>query len=793
MILSKKWLNDYVKINVSDKEFADTMTMTGSKVEGYCQEGAQLKNIVVGKVVSLEVHPDSDHMWVCKIEIGENKTVQIVSGAQNLKVDVYVPVALDNSVVFGGQEIKACALRGVESYGMLCSLAELGLTVHDFPNAISDGIFILDDDCDKTLGMDIRQSIGLNDVVTEFEITPNRPDCLSVVGLAREAAASFNVSLNVAKPAVKPSKGDVSKLLKVRIDDSEKCSRYIGAVVENVRIAPSPLWLRERLRASGVRPINNIVDITNYVMLEYGQPMHAFDLRYLEGNQVIVRTANEDETITTLDGTDRKLDTEMLVIADEKKPVAIAGVMGGEYSGIMEDTNTIVFESACFNGASVRRTSKKLGMRTEASGRFEKQLDPENCLTCLNRALELVQLLNAGDVINGVVDCNCIDSQETILPFDWKWVNNFVGIDVKADAQKEILEKLEFKVENDLIKVPSFRGDVNHLADISEEIARFYGYENIPNRPLSGVANAKLTDEQVLQNLISETLLSCGLSEISTYSFISPKAYNKINLPEDSEKRNCVVITNPLGEDTSVMRTTPLPSLLDVLARNYNNRNENIKVFELATVYFSQGTKKLPVENQIISIGMYGDDCNFYSVKGVVEELICQTGIDSYDIEVLTNDSSLHPGRAAKLLLNGEELATIGEIHPAVLDNYGFDTRVYVALVKFETIQKNRNTIKRYKPLPKFPAINRDLAFVCDKEITVLKLEKTISKAIGDVLESISLFDVYEGEQITQGKKSVAFNIRLRSDERTLKDDEADSAVKRAVEALSELGISLRG
>lgn len=792
MNLSKKWLSDYVDISVSDKEFADVMTLTGSKVEGFEAEGSELKNIVVGKILDLYRHPDSDHMWVCSVDVGKNEPLQIVTGAQNLKPGDYIPVALNNSVISGGKVIKTGKLRGVESCGMLCSLAELGLTVHDFPKAIADGIFVLSDDCDKTPGIDIRKSIGLDDVVTEFEITPNRPDCLSVTGLAREAAASFDVPLNIKEPVVKPGNGDVNELLKVRIDAPDKCYRYVGAVVKNVRIAPSPRWIRERLRASGVRPINNIVDITNYVMLEYGQPMHAFDLRYLDGNQVIVRTAQRGETITTLDGIERRLEPDMLVIADSDKPVAVAGIMGGEFSGIMDDTDTIVFESACFNGTSVRITSKKLGMRTEASARFEKQLDPENCLTCLNRALQLVQMLDAGDVVNGAVDCNCYDAKETTLPFEWQWVNEFIGIDADAQWQKKILEKLQFKVENDIITVPSFRGDVEHLADISEEIARFYGYDKIPNRPLSGVANAKLTKEQVLEQLISNTLLSCGLSEIYTYSFISPKYYNKICLPPDSEKRNCIIISNPLGEDTSVMRTTPLPSILEVLSRNYNNRNENVKIFELATVYLPQGTDKLPIEKQVITLGMYGD-CDYYTIKGVVEELLCKTGVDDYEIEALTDDPSLHPGRTARLTVAGNELAIIGEVHPNVLKNYGIDSRAYVAMVDFDTISLNRKTIKIYKQLPKFPSISRDLAFVCDKDITVLALEKVISKAVGEMLEDICLFDVYEGAQISEGKKSVAFNVRLRSKDKTLTDDEADSAVKNAVSALSELGITLRG
>lgn len=792
MNLSKKWLSDYFTANVSDKEFADIMTLSGSKVEAIKNEGTALKNIVVGKIISIDKHPDSDHLWVCMVDAGFLDILQIVTGAQNLKTGDYIPVALDNSIINNGKVIKKGSLRGVESFGMLCSLSELGLTIHDFPYAVEDGIFVLGDDCDKTIGIDIRQSIGLNDVVTEFEITPNRPDCLSVVGLAREAAASFGFKLETSKPKVKEGNGDVNNLLKVAILSPEKCYRYVGAVVENVRIAPSPRWIRERLRASGVRSINNIVDITNYVMLELGQPMHAFDLRYLDGGNVVVRNAKNGEKITTLDGVERVLAVDMLVIADENKPVAVAGVMGGEYSGIMDDTKTIVFESACFNGISVRNTAKRLGMRTESSARFEKELDPNGCLNSLNRALELVQLLDAGDVVNGVVDCNMSNKQPRTLPFDWEWVNRFVGINISEKDQKIILENLGFKVDSGMITAPTFRNDIEHLADISEEVARFYGYENIPNHPLSGVANGKLTEKQKLERLINDTLLGCGLSEIQTYSFISPKSYDKICLSPNDNSRSCVVISNPLGEDTSVMRTNTLPSMLDVLSRNYNFRNPEAKLFELAMEYIPQGENTLPIEQQKITIGMYGDFIDYYDLKGVIEELLDKTGIESYDIEPIKNNPSYHPGRCAKLTTNGKDLAVFGEIHPTVLEYYGLNTKVVAGAIDFNSIFENRNSKLLYQALPKFPSITRDLAFVCNKDIAVLTLQKAISEAIGNLCESISLFDVYEGSQITAGMKSVAFNIQLRSPERTLTDNEAELAVDRAIAALEKLGISLR-
>ncbi|MCI6771379.1 MAG: phenylalanine--tRNA ligase subunit beta [Oscillospiraceae bacterium] len=792
MNLSKKWLLDFVDLAVSDKEFADEMTLSGSKVESFEVEGSELDNIITGRIESLERHPDSDHMWICMVNVGKDETIQIVTGAQNLKVGDVVPVAMDHSVIHGGQKITKGKLRGVESNGMLCSLGELGLTAHDFPYAIEDGIFVLGDDCNRTLGMDIREAIGLNDTVTEFEITSNRPDCLSVIGLAREAAATFKKPLKTHIPYVSPSDGDVNELLSVDIQNPDKCYRYCGAVVKNVRVKASPRWMRERLRACGVRPINNIVDITNYVMLEYGQPMHAFDLRYINNHSIIVRNAKDGETITTLDGIERTLTPEMLVIADADKPVAVAGVMGGEYSGIMDDTNTIVFESACFNGPSTRITSKKLGLRTEASGRYEKELDPQNCMPALMRALELVQLLDAGDVVNGIIDCDKSTKLQRTLPFLPEWVNSFIGIDISADDQKAILERIDVKVEGDTIVVPSFRNDLEHLADISEEIARFYGYQNIPNRPLAGVANAALTEAQKLEKVVSSTMLACGFTEIATFSFISPKAYDKIRLPENSPKRNSVVISNPLGEDTSVMRTTVIPSMLDVLSRNYNNRNESAALFELSNEYIWKGPDELPDENEKLTIGMYGNAYDFFTLKGAVEELFDVVGIKNYDVEPLTDDPTFHPGRTAVIKLGDEVLSVIGEVHPAVLNNYEIGTKAYVAQVDFAALVKYGDNKRSYKALPKFPASSRDLSFVCDSDVPVMKIEKIIAKAVGKILEDIALFDVYVGSQIPEGKKSVAFSVRMRAADRTLTDAEADSAVKKAVDELEKLDITLR-
>ncbi|NLL63376.1 MAG: phenylalanine--tRNA ligase subunit beta [Ruminococcaceae bacterium] len=792
MYLSKRWLADFVAVKDTDKNFAEALTLSGSKVEGYEVEGSEFENIVVGKIDSIEKHPDADNLWVCSVDIGESTPLQIVTGAQNLTVGDIIPVAKDNSVISGGKRIKAGELRGVKSEGMLCSIAELGLTLHDFPYAVEDGIFILGDDCDKTLGLDIRDAIGLNDTIVEFEITSNRPDCLSVVGLAREVAATYDLPFEVETPVVKNGIENVADYLKVDIEVPETCYRYVGGVVKNARIAPSPRWMRERLRASGVRPINNIVDITNYVMLEYGQPMHAFDLRFLEGNHVIVRNAVAGETITTLDGEERELTSDIMVIADAKKPVAVAGVMGGEYSGIMDDTKTIVFESACFNGPSVRRAAKALGMRTESSSRFEKQLNPDDCNRVLTRALELVQLLDAGDVVSGVVDRYVSPVKANTLPFDPEWTNKFIGINISADKQAKILRRIGFSVENGIVTIPTFRNDVTHQADLSEEIARFYGYNNIPSHALSGIANASLTKRQSFNALLEKLAISSGLSEVQSFSFVSPKDYDKICLPSDSTLRDFVVILNPLGEDTSVMRTSSMPSMLSVLARNYNNRNESALLFELATVYKSNGLEELPDENQELVIGMYGKDTDYYVLKGIIEEILYRCGISDYDITAVTKCPVFHPGRCGKILINEKEVAILGEVHPQVLTNYEIETRAYMACIDVEYLFNIANLERVYKALPKFPATTYDLAFVVEKTLPVLTLQKTIVNASGENLESIELFDVYEGTQVGEGKKSVAFNLKFRSAKRTLTDEECNLAINAAIEAAEGIGAVLR-
>jgi len=785
-----KWLNDYVDISgIAPREFAEEMTMSGSKVEGFEHEGEVLDRVVVGKVLSLEKHPDADKLLVCQIDVGA-ETVQIVTGAQNLTVGDYIPVALDNSTLPGGK-IKKGKLRGVESFGMLCSLSELELTQNDFPTAITDGIFVLDDECKKVLGMDIRESIGLNDCKVEFEITSNRPDCLSVIGLAREAAATFSKPLMVKKPQIKGIEGSAEEYLKISIKD-ELCSRYCGAIVKNVRIKPSPLWLRERLRTSGVRPINNIVDITNYVMLEYGHPMHAFDYKYIEGGEINVRRAAEGEKITTLDGTERALDGSMLVIADAKKPVAVAGVMGGEYSGIMDDTQTLVFEAACFDGASVRLSAKKLGMRTDSSSRFEKGLDNSNCPPALERALELVELLDAGEVVTEYIDCAAKKSEPLKLVLDAEYTNRFLGTDISKKRMEEILASLGFEVNGDEVTVPSFRTDVAHKADIAEEIARIYGYNNIPSTVMGGSSRGKLNSKQMFKKTVSESLLALGMSEIMTYSFISPKYYDKIRLPGDSTLRNSLSISNPLGEDTSIMRTTAIPSMLEILSKNYSCRNMKASLFEIAREYVPVDGCELPLENEKILLGMYGEGCDFYTLKGVVEELLLKIGIADIDVTAEKSDTAFHQGRCAILSVGGEYLGIIGEAHPAVLDNYELGIKAYIASLDLEAIYKNRLSQKQYKPLPKFPASTRDLALVCDRDFPVLAIEKTIKASAGKLLESVSLFDIYTGDRIEEDKKSVAYSLTFRSHEETLTVEQADASMKRILKALAVLDVTIR-
>lgn len=803
MDLSMRWLADYVDCKCDIKKFVADMTMSGSKVECYEQEGDYLSNVVVGQILSVVPHPDSDHMVITQVNVGEDEPVQIVTGAQNVSEGDFVPVAKHKSTVLhDGKPVKITKgkLRGVASNGMLCSLGELGLTAHDFPYAIEDGIFILGDDCDRTIGKDIREAIGFNDTKVEFEITSNRPDCLSVIGLAREAHATFNVPLNVKEPAFKGIDGDINEMLKVKIHNTDLCKRYMGAVVKNVKIGPSPRWMRERLRACGVRPINNFVDITNFVMLEYGRPMHAFDLRYVEGAEINVRNAKAGETITTLDGEVRELSEEMLVIADAVKPVAVAGVMGGEYSGIMDDTTTVVFESACFDGASVRTTAKKLGMRTDASARYEKGLDPHECYEALMRACQLVEELGAGEVVNTVIDENYQDETPKSVEFDADWINRFLGTDIPESEMIEYLTRLGFEIKDGRVIAPWYRIDIECKADVAEEVVRIYGYNNIPNTIIRGVAQAQRTPKQKFERSIKNAVLAMGVNEIATFSFISPKYFDKIKLPADSKLRNTVTITNPLGEDTSVMRTTIIPSICEVLARNYNYRNPEAHVFEMGNEYLPVEGEVLPVEPLRLGIGVYDtqDDFDFYSLKGIVEGVMSKAGVKEYEIEKATQDSvfdeysAFHPGRVAVVKIDGEEIGIFGELHPDVLENYGIGARAYVGKLNIPELMAKSSDEKIYKPLPKFPATTRDISVVCSKELPVAQLEKAIKSAVGSILEKVSLFDVYTGEQIEEGKKSVSYSISMRSHDGTLTDEQADKTMDKVVKALAQVGAERR-
>lgn len=790
MNLSMKWLKEFVDIDIKPRDFSEAMTISGSKVEGYEIEGSEISNVVVGKILSIVPHQDSDHLVICQVDIGESEPVQIVTGASNLTVGDLVPAALNNSTLPGGVKIKKGKLRGVESNGMLCSLGELGLTLNDFPYAIEDGIFVLQEDCHP--GQPICEAIGLDDIKVEFEITSNRPDCFSIIGLAREAAATFDKPLTLHTPVVKAGNGSCKGMLDVKIEEPSLCSVYSAKIVENVRVKPSPRWMRERLRAMGVRPINNIVDITNYVMLEYGQPMHAFDLRFIEDKKIRVRRAKDDETITTLDGVDRTLTHDNLVIADSQKPVAIAGVMGGEYSGIMDDTTTIVFESACFDGSSVRTTARDQGMRTDASSRYEKGLDPNNCLPALERACELVELLDAGDVLDDVIIDDHSSHEQRRIPLETEWTNRFLNIQLSAEEMKTILKKIDCQFDGDTILVPTFRPDLEHKADIAEEIARFYGYNRIPSTPLRGDAQGKYTPRQKFEDKISNTMLALGLSEIMTYSFLSPKAYDKIGMPEQDCLRNSVTISNPLGEDTSIMRTTALPSMLDTLARNYNNRNGAVALFELASEYYPVEGQELPDEKTKLIAGLYGDNCDFFTAKGMVEQLLDALFISNYEFEASSNEYAYHPGRCAHIMIDDTIIGVIGEIHPKVSENYGINERILCFTLDVDSLFAHTQTEPTYTPLPKFPAVTRDLALLCDETIPVRILEKAIMKGAGNLLETIQLFDVYQGEQIENGKKSVAFNIVLRSAENTLAEEQVNGTMKKVMKELEKVGAILR-
>ena len=799
MLLSRRWLNEFVPVDAADKEFAEDMTLSGSKVEVTEVEGEEISNVVVGKVLEIVRHENSDHMWICQVDVGEGEPVQIVTGAQNVSQGDLVPVAKHNSTLPGGVHIKKGKLRGVESNGMLCSYKELGMTDNDWPSSVVDGIFILESDPDlKARGLkpgdDIREVLGFNDHVVEFEITPNRPDCLSVIGLAREAAVTFGKPLALHDPVVKGGgPGVLSELLDVETPATDLCPRYTARMVRNVKIGPSPLWMRERLRASGVRPINNIVDITNYVMLEYGQPMHAFDYRYVKGGKIIVRRAENGEQLTTLDGNVRDLTDSMLVIADETRAVGLAGIMGGENSEIVEDTVDVVFESANFNGTCIRRTALALGMRTEASAKFEKGLDILNTLPAVNRACELVELLGAGEVVDGVIDILNFVPQPTKLALHADKINALLGTDVAPEEMRRILKSLDFGVDGDEITVPSWRGDVAHYSDLAEEVARFTGYNNIPTTPMRGVTTqGGYSPEQVLERNLGTVCRSLGYDEIITYSFISPTYYDKIRWPEDDPRRKSLKIMNPLGEDTSIMRTTVLPSMLEILTRNYNYRNKTARLYELGRTYFEK-EDGMADEPKVLSLGLYGPDESFFTLKGAVEALLGSIRAEQITFRAERNNPSYHPGRCAKVYAGEAEIGVLGQIHPLVAANYDVDTELYCAELSFDALIAAKGSDPEYVPLPKFPAVTRDIAVLVDTAVTVGDLEGCIQSAAKGLLKEVALFDIYNGANLPAGKKSVAFNLVLRSDERSLTAQEADDEVKVILDALEQgFGATLR-
>lgn len=795
MKLNRKWLNEeFVDLSgVPDREFVETMTIAGQKVETYERLDAELRNVVVGRVVSITRHTNSDHMWVCQIDVGAGEPVQIVTGAQNVHEGDLVPVAQHNSWLPGGVHITKGKLRGEVSNGMLCSLKELGLTLNDFPYAIEDGIWILQEDCKP--GDDINTVIGSDDTVVDFEITNNRPDCYSILGLAREAAAAFNKPMRHHDPVVRGgAAGELSELLEVEVPAEDLCRRYTARMVRNVKIAPSPKWLRQRLRANGVRPINNIVDITNYVMLEYGQPMHAFDYRYVGSGKIIVRRSEPGETLTTLDGNVRTLTPGMLVIADETKPIGLAGIMGGENSEIMDDTVDVVFESANFNGTSIRQTALALGMRTEASGKFEKNIDPLLTLPAVDRACELVELLGAGEVMDGVIDVlNDIPEPRTI-ELEPDRINALLGTDISEADMVEYLRRLEIPVEGHEIRVPSWRPDLVGMADIAEEVGRLFGYNNIPTTTFRGAATeGGYTEAMKLENRAGSLCRSLGYSEILTYSFVSPSIFDQIRLPEDSSLRNAMRIQNPLGEDASIMRTVALPSMLAILARNNAYHNDAVKLYELAKVYLPKPGQTLPDEPKHLVLGTYGEHEDFFKMKGEIEAFLRGMNVPEARYTAEKHDPTFHPGRCARVSVGGVDLGCFGQIHPLVARSYGIDGEIFAAELNFTALLSLQLPEKTYTPLPKYPAVTRDIAVVCDEAVTVAALSDCIRAAGGKLLRSVELFDIYRGKGIASGSKSAAFRLTLRADDRTLTDADSDGVVSAVLAALEkELNAKLR-
>ena len=795
MKLNRKWLNEeFVDLShVSDKEYVEKLTIFGQKVETWERMDAEIKNVIVGKVVSIVRHENSDHMWVCQIDVGGEEPVQIVTGAQNVKQGDLVPAALHNSYLPSGVHITKGKLRGEVSNGMLCGLEELGLTLNDYPNAILDGIWILNDE-DCQVGDDINKVIGNDDTIVEFEITNNRPDCYSIIGLARESAAAFGLPMRHHEPVVKGSDaGSIYEKLDVEVPATELCNRYTSRMVTNVKIGPSPKWLRQRLRANGVRPINNIVDITNYVMLEYGQPMHAFDYRYVSSGKIVVREATEGETLTTLDGNVRNLKAGMLVIADDERAIGLAGIMGVENSEIVDDTTTVVFESANFNGTSIRQTALALGMRTDASGKFEKNIDPMMTVPAVERACELVEMLGCGDVMDGIIDVLNYVPEARTVKLEPEKINNLLGTNISREDMVKYLNNLEVPVEGDDILVPSFRPDLCHMADIAEEVGRSFGYNEIPTTELKMATQGGYSPMMLLESKAGALCRSLGFNEIITYSFVSPTIFDQIRLPQDSKLRNALKIQNPLGEDTSIMRTIALPSMLDILARNSAYHNKSAKLYEMAKIYLPVEGQTLPQEPKMLVLGSYGANETFFTLKGELEAIFKGLRIQKATYTAVKDNPSYHPGRCAKVTVGGEDVGFIGQVHPLVAQNYDIDGDVYCAEINFTKLFDLQLPDATYTPLPKYPAVNRDLSFLCDEAVTVADVENVINASAGKLLRGVKLFDIYRGTGIPEGKKSMAFSLELRADDRTLTDADSEGVMSKVLTALSEkLGAVLR-
>lgn len=787
MNLPINWLKEYVDIECDINEFMDKITLSGSKVESVENKGDAIEKVVIGKVIEIEKHPDADKLVVTKIDVGMAEPLQIVTGATNLFIGAYVPVAMDGAKLAGGIKIKKGKLRGVVSEGMMCSVEELGFTRNDYPEAPEHGIYIFNKE--YPLGSDVKPILEIDDNVVEFEITSNRPDCFSITGLARETAATFRKPFKYPDIKVKETAdGNINEMISVEIKNPELCPRYIARVVKNVKIEPSPQWLRHRLTAAGIRPINNIVDITNYVMLELGQPMHAFNINTIDERKIIVRNAIDGEKITTLDGIERTLDSSMLVISDCNKAVALAGVMGGENSMVSDGSKAILFESANFNGANIRITAKKVGLRTDASAKYEKGLDPNLAFDAVNRAVQLVEMLGCGEVVKGMVDCYPNKREKRTLQYSPESINALLGTNISSEEMIDLFKLIEVEADGKNAIIPTFRPDLEAEADLAEEIARFYGYDKIEPTLSTGTPTVgKKSDKQKIEDIISNTMVSLGLCEAMSFSFESPKVFDKLLIDNNSDLRKTVTISNPLGEDFSIMRTTTLNGMLNSLSINYNRRNPEAALYELGKTYIPKELplKELPVENNILTIGMYGN-MDFFDIKGIVEELTDVLGIsDKVEYEALKTLPYMHHGRCAKISIENSELGFVGEVHPTVLEKYSIGTKAYIAVINVDLLVQNAVFDKTYKALPKFPVMQRDIAMLVKDDVTVKEIEKIIKEKGGKLLESVKLFDVYKGKQIEKGYKSVAYTITFRGDH-TLTDEEVNAPVKKILKSLEE-------